>query len=543
MLTGLTLPFVFDPELLRADLARVAADDWAPHFNNLDFGGVWRGAALRSPSGRTTDLAVKGDRFQSTALLARCPYFEQLLQQFACPLKSVRLLSLAPGSFIREHTDDALDFEDGEARIHVPLQTGPGVEFYLAGERLSLEEGRTYYVNVNLPHRVTNRGNTDRIHLVIDADVNPWLRGVFTGSGPIQRMALPALGLDLFRAGLVAHPELRSIPDRRSYLEAVLELSRDAGYSFCEADLDAAYRTPSGEAPGDLAGWIPCSLRHPDSGPALAEWLHAPGERFTDPFFEDSIRRFRFNPHTVFTRCLAPLPASAAQPAGFIFHLSRCGSTLISRTLAVLPRVTAISEAPPIDQILRSDAPEPRKIEWLRDLIGAFASARNPPETHCIIKLDAWHMANFPLIRKAFPDTPWIFSHRDPLEVLVSHQRRPGLHMTPPGAVPSLVDFRAGVLTGILQSAARWLSEPGGLFANYTELPAAIGEKIAPHFGLRLSDSELELLRGAASLDAKNPTQAFAPDSRAKQEEASELRRHPAVRELTSLWSGLFGTP
>jgi len=48
------------------------------------------------------------------------------------------------------------------------------VEFYVCGERLALEEGGCYYVNVNLPHRVNNRGTKPRVHMVIDAAVDDW---------------------------------------------------------------------------------------------------------------------------------------------------------------------------------------------------------------------------------------------------------------------------------------------------------------------------------------------------------------------------------
>ena len=41
-------------------------------------------------------------------------------------------------------------------------------------------------------------------------------------------------------------------------------------------------------------------------------------------------------------------------PSLFLFHVSRCGSTLISQMLAALPQNVVISEAGPMDAILRS---------------------------------------------------------------------------------------------------------------------------------------------------------------------------------------------
>jgi len=55
-------------------------------------------------------------------------------------------------------------------------------------------------------------------------------------------------------------------------------------------------------------------------------------------------------------------------------------------------------------------------------------------ETHYFIKLDAWHVRSLALIREAFPQTPWIFVCRDPVEVFVSQLSRPG-RLALPGAI------------------------------------------------------------------------------------------------------------
>lgn len=64
-------------------------------------------------------------------------------------------------------------------RLHVPIVSDPAVAFTLNGRRLALREGETWYVNVNLPHRVENRSQRPRVHLIVDCTVNDWLRGLF----------------------------------------------------------------------------------------------------------------------------------------------------------------------------------------------------------------------------------------------------------------------------------------------------------------------------------------------------------------------------
>ena len=187
MIATLRLPLDFDPQKLQEDLARIPPDRWIAHFNEQVYDGDWSGAALRGPAGATHPVqalfATPGiTDWADTDLLDICPYFAQVLSRFECPLLSVRLLRLAPGAVIKEHSDHALSLEDGELRLHVPIETSSLVEFILDGKRIPLQEGETWYMNVNLPHSVTNKGSAHRVHLVADCTVNTWLRDLFSCS-------------------------------------------------------------------------------------------------------------------------------------------------------------------------------------------------------------------------------------------------------------------------------------------------------------------------------------------------------------------------
>jgi len=43
-------------------------------------------------------------------------------------------------------------------------------------------------LNANMPHSVANRGEIDHAHLVIDAEVNEWLREVFDAATAADRV-------------------------------------------------------------------------------------------------------------------------------------------------------------------------------------------------------------------------------------------------------------------------------------------------------------------------------------------------------------------
>lgn len=182
MLKSYKLPLDFDPVRLKADLARLQPGEWVPHFNTSYYEGDWSGIALRAVGGRAGQLypdPTAAAAFADTPILARCPYFRDVLAAFHCPLTSVRLLKLAARSSIREHSDYKLGFEDGEMRVHVPVVTNLDVAFFLAGDQVIMREGEAWYLNLNLRHRVENHSDTDRIHLVIDCVVNDWMREFF----------------------------------------------------------------------------------------------------------------------------------------------------------------------------------------------------------------------------------------------------------------------------------------------------------------------------------------------------------------------------
>jgi hypothetical protein len=176
---SLKLSFQFDARHLQSDLSQLTAPDFVPHFNTQYYEGAWNVAPLRSVGGAAKHIypdPTKHDSFADTPHLARCPYVQKVLSTFECPKLAVRFLRLAPGSLIKEHKDFNLGFEDGEIRLHIPVVTNPEVEFVLEGKRIVMNEGECWYLNFNLPHRVANRGTTDRIHLVIDCVLNDWLR-------------------------------------------------------------------------------------------------------------------------------------------------------------------------------------------------------------------------------------------------------------------------------------------------------------------------------------------------------------------------------
>lgn len=181
------LPLAFDARRLLADLALAEASHWQPHFVTRNYTGDWSVIPLRSVAGRAdhihSDASVPVSDYAPTPVLARCPYFQEVLGRFACPVSSARLMKLAAGSHIKEHVDHDLSVARGTARLHIPISTNPEVEFHIEDERVRMAAGECWYIDATLRHRLANLGATDRVHLVFDCEVNDWLRAQLAQAG------------------------------------------------------------------------------------------------------------------------------------------------------------------------------------------------------------------------------------------------------------------------------------------------------------------------------------------------------------------------
>jgi hypothetical protein len=185
---ALTLPdrarlaLAFDPARLQADLTAVEAMPWTDHFVRQNYEGQWDVLPLRHQAGATHPIMraytpPDATKFVDADILDRTPYFRSVLAAIPCPLKAVRLMRLTPGSRIKEHNDHDLAADWGQARLHVPITTNPGVTFLLNRVPVAMAPGEAWYLRLSDPHAVTNDGDTDRVHLVIDCTTNDWLIG------------------------------------------------------------------------------------------------------------------------------------------------------------------------------------------------------------------------------------------------------------------------------------------------------------------------------------------------------------------------------
>lgn len=282
----------------------------------------------------------------------------------------------------------------------------------------------------------------------------------------------------------------------------------------------------------------------------LVSWLHTDGARYTEPYFDESLHRLKSRPENQpDRRRITPLETLATcegrEPDAIIFHISRCGSTLLAQMLAALPHHTVLAEPPLVDAIIRLPRTAPRttddqRLAWLRGAVAALARPHAARARRLFVKLDCWHLFDWPLVRRAFPRTPLLFVHRNPVEVLASLLSRPSLTLVRDTVLPEQIGLtraerdaltpteHAAVIVGaFFRLATEAASELHPV--AYEQMPDLVLHALP---GVEFDSTERAVLIEASRRDAKNPARPFAPDAERKRREAG-----PAVWAAAERWA------
>jgi hypothetical protein len=165
--TARRLAPTFDPAPLVADVGRFDDPWWHRHAGPYH-DGAWESVSLWSPRGDPAEQSSKGGAFAATPALAAAPALRATLDAFAHERNRIRLMRLHPGGHIMRHSDPLHTIDPRLVRVHVPVITNPDVWFMVNDARVTMLPGETWHVDVRFPHEVRNRGNSVRVHLVMD---------------------------------------------------------------------------------------------------------------------------------------------------------------------------------------------------------------------------------------------------------------------------------------------------------------------------------------------------------------------------------------
>jgi len=205
--------------------------------------------------------------------------------------------------------------------------------------------------------------------------------------------------------------------------------------------------------PSDFHNWLPSRLFEKDRALFL-EWIYLCDVRFDMPFFDESLAKCRtqnsmkgsdqkknkITSIDFFSEVAQTV--DAVEPSLFIFHTSRCGSTLATQVLSIDSHNIVFPEYIIVDSILRSSinekpVSEEKRKEWLKNLIKIMGQKRFPTEKRLIIKLDSWHFCYYNLLRELYPKVPFAILCREPEAILRSNSKQWGMQFLPEFVSPS----------------------------------------------------------------------------------------------------------
>lgn len=181
------LPFMFDVEKMKAEIQKMDLTDFV-YYNSLPLRGPAHIIDPSIPFPPPADDYADGSwtDWLDTAELKSSPYFNSVIDTFKQHTKVtlVRLLRLAAGSVVKEHTDPTLGLhiEKSVIRLTIPIVTNDEVVFYLNNTPVPMKPGECWYLRLTDPHKITNSSSTERINLTIDMIPNEWVRSLINDS-------------------------------------------------------------------------------------------------------------------------------------------------------------------------------------------------------------------------------------------------------------------------------------------------------------------------------------------------------------------------
>ncbi|CBJ29563.1 Hypoxia-inducible factor 1 alpha inhibitor (Hypoxia-inducible factor asparagine hydroxylase) [Ectocarpus siliculosus] len=259
-------------------------------------------------------------------------------------------------------------------------------------------------------------------------------------------------------------------------------------------------------------------------------------------------------------------PDGYLEPTGFVFHMSRCGSTLTANLMGSSPHNIVYSESkPPVAVMSLCDqvrCTEEQRVAALRTVI--LAMGKTSFHKHMFFKFQSSQTRFIHYYRKAFPNTPWVFVYRDPVPVMMSLLGfKAGMRQRPSRSTPCLRSmgappdetakllgmstseaknapderYCAAHLATLVESALGSVDDAAasggaeGHAVDYETLPNAIVPVMSELFKAPLTPEEEYYALEISSWYAKSRGEAynFSPDTKAKEDHAS-----PEVEQAAS---------
>jgi hypothetical protein len=285
---------------------------------------------------------------------------------------------------------------------------------------------------------------------------------------------------------------------------------------------------------------------------------------FDDPFFHHTVKRAAGRESVVLP--LGSTPPGPAQPqmapSAFIFHVSRCGSTLLCNILRALNDTHVVAEPQPVTSLLTpyfedvwpyaADEWEQKRDQLLLQMMQRLGQPPKAPvgsASRYIVKFTSYSAARMTVIRALWPQVPIVFLVREPEAVIASNLDRSPVWMklfqnprqarnvfgwTDDIRAATREEFAARAYGQLCQSATLHKGQPS-LVMDYRELVSGGWNRIFEFLGFgALDENEKLRIEEATKIYSKDVSGEvrFAADDNAKLD-----RITPEIREAADKWA------
>lgn len=181
------LPFTFDVAKMQAEVEALNSEEFI-YYDVMSLRSPAHLVDTSLPFPPPADDYADGSwtDWMDTPSLKASPYLTSVVDFFRenSTVTLVRLLRLAPGAVVKEHTDPTLGLQIHKSviRLTIPIISNDAVEFYLNNELVPMQLGECWYLRLTDPHKVINGGSTQRINMSIDMVPNEWVKSMILGA-------------------------------------------------------------------------------------------------------------------------------------------------------------------------------------------------------------------------------------------------------------------------------------------------------------------------------------------------------------------------
>lgn len=151
-------------ETIRALVSQIDDDFWVPtHTSGTYADSKWRSLPLIKSGAPTSHYS-------------KYSAIDEVVARFPCKFKMMTFYSILPGGKLHPHRDLSGASILNCIRFHIPLVTNDLMDFRVSKKRVVMRPGELWALDTSYLHSVHNAGEADRIHIVMEVEMNDWVR-------------------------------------------------------------------------------------------------------------------------------------------------------------------------------------------------------------------------------------------------------------------------------------------------------------------------------------------------------------------------------